>query len=67
MTAGYVFTSGKKMAVTDRSDGSNLPEPRRKSEPWKLLMRVNDAKDCGVAGFDLKTFQQQGYQLLPPK
>lgn len=66
MTVGYVFTSDKKMAITERTDGSNLPAPKRKSEPWKLLMRVNDARHCGIAGFDLKTFQQHGYQLLSP-
>jgi hypothetical protein len=64
MTVAYVFTAGDTIAITVRTDGSNLPPPKLKGASWKAIMRVSEASESGLAGFDPRIFQSQGYQIL---
>jgi hypothetical protein len=62
----YVFAHEDRIAVTDRLDGSNLPNLGKEvGIEWRALRRVDDVDECGVMGFDRTLFDRQGYQVLP--
>jgi hypothetical protein len=66
MMIAYVFTHEDRIAVTDRLDGSNLPNlGKGVGIEWRPLRRVDDVNECGVMGFDRSLFDRQGYQVLP--
>jgi hypothetical protein len=63
MEKGYVFQAGAQQAISNKSDGSNLPPPKVGS--WKAVKTVNDVNKPGLIGFDPTAFAKQGYQIVP--
>ena len=65
MTAGYVFTAGRQIAISKEADGGNLPAP--KVGTWQFSKQVGDVNQPGLIGFDPALFAKQGYQVFGAK
>ncbi|MBH5372820.1 hypothetical protein [Bradyrhizobium glycinis] len=65
MALRYVFTDGKRTAITGKLDGSNLPNLGKLGAEWQAVRRMDDASEPYPPGFDADQIERQGFQVLP--